>query len=116
MKHRIIYTKRSESDLRALHSWASQGGETVADRWVSRFLSEITALKDYPERGRPAPDDPYFSIPIRQILIGKGRGQHRVLYTIRGDEIWILHLRHSMRRYLHESPDEPGLDAPGDET
>ncbi|HZW33521.1 MAG TPA: hypothetical protein VFF52_22570 [Isosphaeraceae bacterium] len=46
---------------------------------------------------------------MRVLLYGKRRGVYRVLFTIRGDTVHVLTVRHSAQRSLSEemAEDEP---------
>jgi hypothetical protein len=58
-------------------------------------MDAIDSLKTFPARCPLAPENEFFSQEIRQLLYGKGRGRYRVLFTISGNTVSVLHIRHS---------------------
>lgn len=61
-----------------------------------------------PERCPLAPETAFFTEEIRQLLTeeirqllyGRGRGVHRILFTIKDATVVVLHVRHGARKYL----------------
>jgi len=68
-----------------------------------------TGYKTSPQRRPIAPDSDVSGEQVRVLLYGKRRGVYRVLFTIRGDTVHVLTVRHSAQRSLSEemAEDEP---------
>ncbi|MCC7142209.1 MAG: type II toxin-antitoxin system RelE/ParE family toxin [Candidatus Eisenbacteria bacterium] len=78
--------------------WLRERSETAATRWLANLEDAIRSLEQFPERCSLAPENEVFEEEIRQLLFGKDHGIYRVLFTVRGNEVHILHFRHSARR------------------
>lgn len=57
-------------------------------------------LSDYPQRCPLAPESDAFDVHIQQLLYGRRRHRYRVLFTIQGKTVRILHIRHGARKPL----------------
>ena len=55
-----------------------------------------------PSRCPLAPEAPFFKEEIRQLLYGRGRGVHRILFTIKDNSVVVLHVRYGARKHLPE--------------
>ena len=67
-----------------------------AVRWRKGLEDRIQSLKQNPEAFGFAPENKDAKVEIRQRLFGK----YRILYTVRGDVIFILAIRHGARAFL----------------
>jgi hypothetical protein len=47
-----------------------------------------------------APENKEFPFEVRQLLYGRKPHLYRVLFTIEGDTVVVLHIRHGRRRRL----------------
>lgn len=97
MTHRVFVTEEAKRNLRAAYLWAADRAPETALRWLSRFESELQSLSRSPERCPRAPEDSLVAAEIRQFLFGRRSGAYRVLFTIVGDEVRILHIRRASR-------------------
>jgi plasmid stabilization system protein ParE len=83
--------------------WLAERSPEAADRWYGTLEEAIAALARDPERFPVADhESAQFGITIRQLLHGRRRGIYRVLFTVRGDTVSILHVRHGARGPLEE--------------
>ncbi|HUO27461.1 MAG TPA: type II toxin-antitoxin system RelE/ParE family toxin [Candidatus Aquilonibacter sp.] len=95
MRYRVIVTPDAESDLRVTHGYLRDRARRAAGEWIRKIRSSIKTLSRYPERCSPAPESASFEEPIRQLLFGFGnRGTYRILFTVIGDAVYVLHVRH----------------------
>jgi hypothetical protein len=53
-----------------------------------------------PERCSIAPENNEFSFEVRHLLYGRRPHVYRIVFTIEGGTVYILHLWHSRRRLL----------------
>jgi len=60
----------------------------------------IASLSSLPERCPLAPENARFPFEVRQLLYGRKPHVYRILFTIEGDAVKILHIRHARRRPL----------------
>jgi addiction module RelE/StbE family toxin len=87
---RIRYTPRARDDLDSIFSYLVEYSPASAIRLERLNIQMIDGLRDFPEIG-PATDS-----GARVLLVG--RFPYRVFYRVEGDEVQILHIRHTSRR------------------
>ncbi|MGI8771020.1 MAG: type II toxin-antitoxin system RelE/ParE family toxin [Acidobacteriaceae bacterium] len=89
----IEISAKAEQDIENAYSWLFERSEASADRWLTGILAAIEKLKVSPGRGSLAPESKEFPEGIRQILYRR----HRVLFSIIGGSVVVLHVRHTAR-------------------
>ena len=96
MKYRVVVTPEAENDLRTVYHYIRKRGAPQSARvWISGARKRIKSLARYPERTPLAPESASFLDPIRELLYGSGnRGTYRILFTIIGRTVFVLHVRH----------------------
>ena len=67
-------------------------------RWFVGLSEAIQSLSDFPERCPLAAESIRFPFEVRQLLYGNRPHVYRILFTIDGDVVNILHIRHGRRR------------------
>jgi plasmid stabilization system protein ParE len=102
MAFEVRVSAAADAEADAIYEWLAQRAPQGAVRWYNGLLDAIESLADFPRRCSLAPEDEHFDEEIRQLLYGKRRNVYRVLFTIRGNTVHVLHIRHASRRFLHE--------------
>ena len=75
--------------LRILSARRNHGGVEAPRK------KKICSLSDNPQRARGAAESGAFDEPIRELLYGSAnRGVYRILFTVLGRSVFILHVRH----------------------
>lgn len=101
MKYRVVLTLRAERDRDEAFLWYSNHySSSFAARWYDGLTQAIHGLEKGPLRYARAREDDKFPFELREMLFGKRRQKHRVLFTMHDDVIAVLHIRHSARRDL----------------
>ncbi len=98
MTYRIIVEVTAERDLESATHWLAQHSEPDARRWYMRVTKAIESLKQSPRRCPLAPENDAFPEEIRHLLHGKRRYVYRIVFSIRGNTIHILHIKHGALR------------------
>src|SRR5438046_9658410 len=98
MKYLVVVQPSAQAEIEAAYEWIAERAPRTAIRWYNRLLKAIGSLADNPERCSLAPEDEYFPEEIRNLLYGKRRNAYRVIFTIRGDTVHVLHFRRGVRR------------------
>ncbi len=57
-------------------------------------MNAIATLQEKPKRCALAPETDAFVEEIRQLMYGKSRNKYRILFAVREDAVFILHVRH----------------------
>jgi plasmid stabilization system protein ParE len=101
MAFRVEVTPQAKKDARAILKWllSQQAGETGL-RWFLRMDEAIQSLSDLPERCKLAPENASVPFEMRQLLYGHKPHLYRILFTIDGEAVYVLRIRHGRRKHL----------------
>jgi plasmid stabilization system protein ParE len=98
MNYRVVITPDAENDLKEIYRFIRSESPAEASLWIHAARKRAKSLSLHPERCRLAPEYESFSQPIRQLFIGSGnRGTYRVLFEIKHQTVYVLHVRHGSR-------------------
>jgi plasmid stabilization system protein ParE len=96
MSLEVLITERAQQEAQANHDWwAEHRSVEQAARWYDEFLASSLSLEDSPDRRPLALESDRFPFEIRQLNFGIGhKPTHRLIYTVRSDQVVILRVRH----------------------
>jgi plasmid stabilization system protein ParE len=116
MTYHVVLQPRAEREIReAAHRILDRSKSTrTALRWANGIRAKIATLKSNPQRCPIDPDSEVYGEEVRVLLYGKRRGVRRVLFTIRGDTVHVLTVRHSAQRSLADEMAEDESDDGGE--
>jgi plasmid stabilization system protein ParE len=97
MSYAAIFSGPALEDIDAAYMWLAQRTAN-APAWYNGLLDAILSLQDNPLRCPLAPENNEASEEVRQLLYGHRPHLYRVIFSIRNDTVWILHVRHGARR------------------
>ena len=98
MKHRVRLTDKAEHDIDSVLLWFhDQSAAAAGTAWFAQLMAAIDTLESHPERCGLAAESVDLGLEIRELLVGKHRGKHRVLFQVVGSTVYILRVRHSSR-------------------
>ena len=102
--YEVLLTRRAQEELDQQHDWwAEHRSANQANRWYVGFVAEMLTLEQNPKRCMLAPENKLFPYTVWQLNYGISRGlTHRALYTIKGNTIVILRVRHLRQAMLME--------------
>lgn len=84
--------------MKTVYRYLREAAPEAARRWLEGMRRTIKSLDKYPERGRLAAESASFDELVREVLYGRGnRGTYRILYTVREEAVYVLHVRHGSR-------------------
>ena len=99
-RYQVIIETSSQEDIEISYRWGCrQWGVAQANKWLRELRGAIRKLSVLPESHPLAPEDDEFAETIRQLIVGR----YRVLFTIQGKKVHILHLRGA---YFDEESEE----------
>ena len=98
--YQIILQPEAYEGMESAYTYIEQDSPESAHRWATGLMEAINSLKIFPARCALAPENAYFPQEIRQLLYGKGRSVYRILFTIKGETVSVLHIRHGARETL----------------
>ena len=102
-KYKVIILPSAELDIGEAYTWLAEHDEIAAIRWFNDLSGVIETLERCPLRCPLAPESQFFNEEIRQILHGRRQHKYRILFTLRNDDVLILHIRHGARLSFGQS-------------
>lgn len=97
MTFQVELTEQAQQDAEEAYLWIAERDPDGAERWWDGIVDAVLSLEQMPLRCPLAPEDPYFEEEIRMLLYGRRRGQFRILFTVSGDRVLVLHIRRASR-------------------
>src|SRR5687768_3508849 len=90
-KYRVVIEEPAQADVQLSYDWGCRvWGEARAQQWVRDLRSVIMKQLTTIPAGFPlAPESDEFREEIRQMIVGR----YRVLFTIQGRRVHVLHVR-----------------------
>ena len=102
MKYPVILQPAADAEIEAAYLYlAAEASLEVAVSWFNDVDTAIRTLAEMPRRCSLAPEDDFFEAEIRNLMVGP----YRVLFTVAGKEVHVLHVRHMSRRRMHALDD-----------
>jgi plasmid stabilization system protein ParE len=102
MTYHVVIQPNAEAELDAAYRYRHARAPQAAVQWFAGIVEAINSLEQFPARCPLAPENGHFAEEIRQLLYGARRDVFRILFTIQGDTVHVLHIRHGAQQYLHE--------------
>jgi plasmid stabilization system protein ParE len=97
-RYRVIIERSAQVDIEGSYQWGvAHFGKQRADEWVRHLRRSCRQLAKLPERCPIAPEDDEFFETIRHLITGR----YRLLFTVIGNTVHILHLRGA---YIEKGP------------
>jgi plasmid stabilization system protein ParE len=92
-RYAVIFEESAQRDVRESYDWGCRAwGKKEARRWVRQLREAVSSQLALIRKGFPlAPENDEFSDEIRQMIVGR----YRVLFTIKGRRVHVLHVRGS---------------------
>lgn len=99
MSFSVVLARKAAREIEEQYNWLAQRSEAAADRWRDSLLGAIGTLEEDAERCPEAPEAEWHE-GLRQLLHGKRRQVHRILFEIREQTVVVLRVRHSAQDFL----------------
>ena len=98
MAFRVETAATAKRDLESILEWlVSKDAGDAGQRWFEGLRQAVASLAQTPRRCPLAPENERFPFEVRQLLYGHRAHRYRVLFTIEGDTVTVLHIRHGRR-------------------
>lgn len=102
MTYRVELSARARHELQSIVDYLAQRSKRAADRWHRGIVLAVRSLAKQPQRFALAMESDAFPFQIRQLLYGRKRN-YRVVYTIQGNVVVVLTIRHAAQDNLDPS-------------
>lgn len=99
-RFRVRYSARARQQLREHLLWVRERSEQGYGTLRKRILTAVESLAKDPERHAIALESVSVGFTVRRLLVGKRRGQFRILYRVQGIEVTILAVRRGTQDFL----------------
>lgn len=100
MVFQVRIAKKAKLEIEAAYEWLKQQNPNYADRWFREFMDTLATLQEKPQRCALARENEVVQEEVRQLIYGKRRNIYRILFVIRGDMVYVLHVRHGSQDAL----------------
>ena len=99
-------TDKALVDAGEAYFWISEQSEGAALRWYEGLMKAFRSLEKNPLRCPLAPESAFFEEEIRQLIYGK----YRILFTVEGETVFVLRVRHGAQQYLKPEEDDDAAE------
>lgn len=99
-KYRLIIQPPALDDLDEAYQWIREQAPEAAVRWFNGFVEALNTLTTFPDRCGRAPENDAVEAEVSQLLYGRRSGVYRALFTITGQDVRVLHIRHAARQTM----------------
>ena len=102
MKYNIVIADTAKSDIRSTVEWWSKNRSSEqAEQWYNKITPAIDTLNVNPELCPLSPETELVPTGLRQLHFGVSKKTtHRIVFTIDGNNVVIMRVRHVARRSL----------------
>ncbi len=100
MEFQVQITKKAEVEIEQAYNWLKERNPSYGAQWLRELMDKLATLQVKPQRCSLAIENDVFSEEVRQLLYGKRPNVYRILFVIRDDIVYILHVRHSKQALL----------------
>ena len=105
MTVRVHLTDAAIADIGAILRWIEERSVPGSEAWYRRWLEVLDSLRERADVFGLAPESEDHPEPIHQVLFKTKRGRrYRALFSVRENEVFVLHVRGPGQRLLR--PDE----------
>jgi plasmid stabilization system protein ParE len=93
-KRQVLITQRVFHQLNEVADWIAERASDTAERWFNEFAARVQSLDTTASQCPLARESRRLPFELREMLFGKQR-QWRVLFTVRGDDVLVMTVRHA---------------------
>lgn len=107
-RYAVELDSRAIEDIDNAVTWLSEQAPHKVAEWFHALESEIQSLESLPQRCPLAPENGRWEteLELRQLLFDRYPSTYRIIFTILGDTVRVLQIRHGARRFIFESDEE----------
>jgi plasmid stabilization system protein ParE len=99
--YRLRVTAQAVVDADETYAWIAEHlSVDKAESWYQGLFKQMETLTRHPTRCPRAAESGKFGEELRELLYGKGRNKHRILFAIREADVLVLFVHHGARKEL----------------
>lgn len=104
MTYKVEFAQSAQDDADAAYLWIAEQAPEAATKWFNKLQQQVESLATHPKRCPLAPESAAFQQEMRQLLYGN----YRLLFTLRGRTVHLLHVRHAAMQPIEPPPNQGG--------
>jgi plasmid stabilization system protein ParE len=93
MPYTVRFTRRALADVDAATAYRARRSADIATRWRAGLLARLAALEQSPNLCPLADEADDLGLELRELLFGRRRNIHRILFTVEGQSVIIHRVR-----------------------
>ena len=98
-RHNAVTTDLAAAEIEEAYCFIrDRDGPERAASWRRRMYDKVDFLEVFPERCSYAPENDRCRVELRNTFYG----EYRIIFTVREDDVVVLHVRHGKRRELSD--------------
>jgi plasmid stabilization system protein ParE len=100
----VLTYRRADHDIRAAVLWMAENlSPRVARSWHAGLLAAVASLEANPERCPLADEAGELGVELRELVHRRRRTAYRILFTIAGDTVNVIRVRHTAQDRLTDA-------------
>src|SRR5437588_627931 len=100
MPFQVVFRPRGRADIAAVVAWLARSGPAAAARWRAGLLRVVQKLETNPALYPAADEATDLGVDLRELLYGRRPAVYRILFTITGQTVNVLRVRHASQDRL----------------
>jgi len=100
MSFQVIFRSRARADIAAAVAWLARSSPAAAARWRSGLFRIVEKLETNPTLYPAADEAADLGLELRELMYGRRRTMYRILFTITGQMVNVLRVRHAAQDRL----------------
>jgi plasmid stabilization system protein ParE len=97
MKYTTIISPEALADIERAYQWLLEQTPQHAPIWHDELIDALVSLEENPLRCPRSHLDEETNEEYRKLLFGNKRHAYRILFVLRGPNVWIGEIKHSAR-------------------
>lgn len=85
----VEFSPTARRDLNRLRQWLEERAPHVTNRAIETVIAAYRSLGEFPERGRPIPED------LRELIVPFGSASYVIQYDVQPRHVIILRVFHA---------------------
>ena len=100
MPFQVVFRPRARADIAAAVSWLARSSPAAAARWRTGLFRVVEKLETNPSLYPAADEASDLGMDLHELLYGRHRTVYRIVFTITGQTVNVLRVRHAAQDRL----------------
>ncbi len=92
-RFQVLVAAPADAEIQEAYLFIHRDSPGNAVNWRLGLLEAVESLRAFPERCPLAPENGFLELELRQFIYGN----YRMIFTVQGDAVIVLHVRHGAR-------------------